>query len=136
MKEDGSVYCQPDFLFKGLELPGINYNFNAKKYRYFYASKMELSAHPSKIAKFDVVSRNLLEWHQENCFASEPVFVASPGAVEEDDGVILSSVISPDPNISPFMLVLDAKTFTEIARASIDADVHMDLHGLFIPAAV
>ncbi|KAI9531637.1 hypothetical protein NQZ68_039343 [Dissostichus eleginoides] len=136
MKEDGSVYCQPDFLFKGLELPGINYNFNAKKYRYFYASKMELSAHPSKIAKFDVVSRNLLEWHQENCFASEPVFVASPGAVEEDDGVILSSVISPDPNISPFMLVLDAKTFTEIARASIDANVHMDLHGLFIPAAV
>ncbi|KAK5874755.1 hypothetical protein CesoFtcFv8_027315 [Champsocephalus esox] len=134
MKEDGSVYCQPDFLFKGLELPGINYNFNAKKYRYFYASKMELSAHPSKIVKFDVVSRTLLEWHQENCFASEPVFVASPGAVEEDDGVILSSVISPDPNISPFMLVLDAKTFTEIARASIDANVHMDLHGLFIPA--
>lgn len=93
------------------------------------------------------------------------MFVASPGAVEEDDGeaagtlvsglqvyeivrtgsdswyslpagVILSSVISPDPNISPFMLVLDAKNFKEIARASIPASVHMDLHGLFIPAAV
>lgn len=99
-------------------------------------------------------------WHQENCYPSEPVFVASPGAVEEDDGevlkhlkltsetkggsdlcsvcpptgVILSSVISPDPSVSPFLLILNAKTFEEIARASIPAPVHMDLHGLFIPA--
>lgn len=89
--------------------------------------------------------------------------MASPGAVEEDDGegflhptssitarpyltltsrvllpvgVVLSSVISTDPNISPFLLVLDAKTFAEIARASIPASVHLDLHGLFIPATV
>lgn len=50
-------------------------------------------------------------------------------------GVILSSIVSADPSISPFMLVLDAKTFEEIARASIPTTVHMDLHGLFIPAA-
>lgn len=31
------------------------------------------------------------------------------------------------------MLVLDAKTFKEIARASVDATVHLDLHGVFIP---
>ncbi|XP_075950997.1 beta,beta-carotene 15,15'-dioxygenase [Anarhichas minor] len=136
MREDGSVYCQPETLFDGLELPGINYNFNAKKYRYFYGSRMEWSPHPNKMAKFDIVTRRHIEWQQEKCFPSEPVFVASPGAVEEDDGVILSSVISPDPNISPFMLVLDAKTFEEIARASIPANVHMDLHGYFIPAAV
>ena len=49
-------------------------------------------------------------------------------------GVILSSVISPDPNISPFMLILDAKTFTEVARASIPASIHLDLHGQFIPS--
>uniref|UniRef100_A0A8C9XP29 Beta-carotene oxygenase 1, like n=1 Tax=Sander lucioperca TaxID=283035 RepID=A0A8C9XP29_SANLU len=135
MQEDGSVYCRPDTLFEGLELPAINYNFNAKKYRYFYGSRLEWSPHPNKMAKVDIVSRKHVEWFQENCFPSEPVFVASPGATEEDDGVILSSVVSPDPNISPFMLVLDAKTFTEIARASIPASVHMDLHGHFIPAA-
>jgi len=49
-------------------------------------------------------------------------------------GVILSSVVSPDPSISPFLLVLDARSMKEVARASIDASVHMDLHGLFIPA--
>ncbi|CAN9498320.1 unnamed protein product [Ophioblennius macclurei] len=136
VQEDGTVYCTPDSLFEGLELPGINYKFNTKKYRYFYGSRLEWSPHPNKIAKFDIVTRKHVEWHQENCYPSEPVFVASPGAMEEDDGVILSSVVSPDPAISPFMLVLNAKTMEEIARASIPATVHMDLHGLFIPAAV
>ncbi|KAM9328505.1 beta,beta-carotene 15,15'-dioxygenase [Pholidichthys leucotaenia] len=135
MQEDGSVYCQPDTLFEGLELPGINYNFNAQKYRYFYGSRLEWSPYPNKITKFDIVTRKHIYWEQENCYPSEPVFVASPRAMEEDDGVILSSVISPDPSISPFMLVLNAKTFKELARASIPASVHMDLHGLFIPAA-
>lgn len=112
---------------------------------------------PHQLAKIDVVTREHIEWKQESCFPSEPVFVASPGAVEEDDGeafaercwsgtvvnvpsssagVILSSVVSSDPNVSSFMLVLDAKTFTEVGRASIPASVHLDLHGLFIPASV
>ncbi|XP_042369279.1 beta-carotene oxygenase 1, like [Plectropomus leopardus] len=136
MQEDGDVYCQPDTLFEGLELPQINYSFNTKKYRYFYGSRVEWSPHPNKIAKFDIVTRKHIEWRQENCFPSEPVFIASPGAVEEDDGVILSSIVSSDPKISPFMLVLNAKNLEEIARASIPTTVHMDLHGLFIPAAV
>ncbi|XP_075904663.1 beta,beta-carotene 15,15'-dioxygenase [Nelusetta ayraudi] len=134
LEEDGGIYCQPDVLFEGLELPGINYKFNTRKYRYFYGSRVEMNPQPCKLAKVDVVTRKHCEWRQEACFPSEPVFVASPGAVEEDDGVILSSVISPDPNVSPFLLVLDARTFTEIARASIPASVHQDLHGLFIPA--
>ncbi|XP_039997733.1 beta-carotene oxygenase 1, like isoform X2 [Xiphias gladius] len=136
VQEDGSVYCQPDTLFEGLELPGINYSFNGKKYRYFYGSRVTWSPHPNKIAKIDIVARKHIEWHQEGCYPSEPVFVASPGAVEEDDGVILSSVISTDPSISPFMLVLNAKNLEEVARASIPANVHMDLHGHFISTAV
>ena len=39
-----------------------------------------------QIAKVDVVTREHIVWTQDNCFPSEPVFVASPGAVEEDDG--------------------------------------------------
>ncbi|XP_077580698.1 beta,beta-carotene 15,15'-dioxygenase [Stigmatopora nigra] len=134
MKDDGQVYCQPQTLFLGMELPNINYKFNGKKYRYFYGSKVDWSPQPNKIIKVDTVAKSHLEWHQDNCYPSEPVFVASPGAVDEDDGVLLSSVISPDPNTGPFMLVLDAKTLTELARADIPANVHLDLHGLFIPS--
>lgn len=39
-----------------------------------------------QLAKVDVVARKNIEWKGEFCFPSEPVFVASPGAVEEDDG--------------------------------------------------
>lgn len=75
MQEGGSVYCQPDTLFEGsyllvaaalsdegstrptvtsvpptgLELPGINYKFNSRKYRFFYGSRVEVSPHPYKV---------------------------------------------------------------------------------------
>lgn len=133
-QKDGSLYCVPETLFEGLELPGFNYKYNGRKYRYFYGSRVEWSPHPNKIGKIDTVTKTHVEWSEVDCYPSEPVFVASPGAVDEDDGVILSSVISPNPKVSPFMLILNAKTFEEIARASIDVNIHMDLHGHFIPA--
>lgn len=34
-------------------------------------------------------------WHQKGFYPSEPVFVPSPDAVDEDDGVILSVVLTP-----------------------------------------
>lgn len=133
LRQDGSLFCTPDMLFKGLELPGINYKYNSKKYRYFYGSRVEWSPYPNKLAKVDILTRKHIEWVDEEGYPSEPVFVASPDAIEEDDGVILSSVVSLNPQKPPFLLVLDAKSFKEIARASINATVHMDLHGLFIP---
>jgi len=47
-----------------------------------------------QIAKVDIESRTHLEWQEDNCYPSEPVFVASPDAVAEDDGKKLES--SPD----------------------------------------
>uniref|UniRef100_A0A8C9TZ48 Beta-carotene oxygenase 1, like n=1 Tax=Scleropages formosus TaxID=113540 RepID=A0A8C9TZ48_SCLFO len=132
-QEDGSVYCTPDTLCEGVELPRINYKFNGKKYRYFYSLKVKWSPCPNKIGKVDVVTRQGLEWTEEDYYPSEPVFVAAPDAKEEDDGVILSSVISQNPEKPPFLLILDAKNLKEIARATISGSVHMDLHGIFIP---
>uniref|UniRef100_A0A8C9W726 Beta-carotene oxygenase 1, like n=1 Tax=Scleropages formosus TaxID=113540 RepID=A0A8C9W726_SCLFO len=127
-QEDGSVYCTPDTLCEGVELPRINYKFNGKKYRYFYSLKVKWSPCPNKIGKVDVVTRQGLEWTEEDYYPSEPVFVAAPDAKEEDDGVILSSVISQNPEKPPFLLILDAKNLKEIARATISGSVHMDLH--------
>lgn len=50
-------------------------------------STLILSLSPfQQLGKIDIVTRTHMEWMQESCFPSEPVFVASPGAVEEDDG--------------------------------------------------
>ncbi|XP_076989236.1 beta,beta-carotene 15,15'-dioxygenase [Tamandua tetradactyla] len=132
-EKDDQVYCQPELLCKGLELPRINYAHNGKPYRYVFAAEVQWSPVPTKILKYDLRTKSSLNWGEEHCWPAEPLFVPTPGSCEEDDGIILSAVISTDPLKPPFLLILDAKTFTELARASVDVEMHLDLHGLFIP---
>lgn len=134
-EKDGHVYCQPEVLYEGLELPRINYAYNGKPYRYIFAAEVQWSPVPTKILKYDILTKSSLKWSEESCWPAEPLFVPTPGAKDEDDGVILSAIVSTDPQKLPFLLILDAKSFTELARASVDADMHLDLHGLFIPDA-
>lgn len=133
-EEDDQVYCQPQVFREGLEMPQINYAHNGKPYRYVFASEIQWNPIPNKVLKYDLLTNLCLEWGEEHCWPGEPVFVASPDAKDEDDGVILSVVLSTDPQKQPFLLILDAKSFTELARASFDVEMHVDLHGLFIPA--
>lgn len=134
-EKDNQVYCQPELLYEGLELPRINYAHNGKRYRYVFAAEVQWSPIPTKILKYDILTKSSLKWEEEHCWPAEPLFVPTPGAEDEDDGIILSAIVSTDPQKPPFLLILDAKSFTELARASIDVDMHLDLHGLFIPDA-
>ncbi|XP_063801850.1 beta,beta-carotene 15,15'-dioxygenase isoform X1 [Pseudophryne corroboree] len=131
--KDGEICCNPEILCEGIELPRINYDYNGKKYRYVYASHVEWRPIPTKLLKFDVVTKEMLVWSEDMCWPAEPLFVPHPDGKEEDDGVILSSIVSSNPNKSSFLLILDAKTFKEVGRASVNANVHLDLHGIFIP---
>uniref|UniRef100_A0A674CE93 Beta-carotene oxygenase 1 n=1 Tax=Salmo trutta TaxID=8032 RepID=A0A674CE93_SALTR len=72
------------------------------------------------------------EWREENCWPSEPVFIPRPDG-EGEDGVVLTTVINSNPGESGFILVLDAKSFKEVARAYVNAELHMDMHGYVIP---
>ncbi|XP_060110342.1 beta,beta-carotene 15,15'-dioxygenase [Heteronotia binoei] len=132
-EKDGSVYCQSEILCEGIELPRINYDYNGRKYRYIYAAEIKWSPVPSKIVKCDILTKRKLHWGEEHCWPAEPVFVPSPNAKEEDDGIILSSIVTTQPQKPPFLLILDAKTFKEIARATVNVELHLDLHGIFIP---
>ncbi|XP_004437134.1 PREDICTED: beta,beta-carotene 15,15'-monooxygenase [Ceratotherium simum simum] len=134
-EKDDQVYCQPELLYEGLELPRINYAHNGKRYRYVFAAEVQWSPIPTKILKYDILTKSSLKWGEEHCWPAEPLFVPTPGAEDEDDGIILSAIVSSDAQKPPFLLILDAKSFTELARASIDVEMHLDLHGLFIPDA-
>uniref|UniRef100_A0A6J0UMW6 Beta,beta-carotene 15,15'-dioxygenase n=1 Tax=Pogona vitticeps TaxID=103695 RepID=A0A6J0UMW6_9SAUR len=131
-EKDGCIYCQPEILCEGMELPRINYDYNGKKYRYIFAAEVKWSPVPTQVVKFDIVTKQRLHWEEEHCWPAEPVFVPSPNAKEEDDGIILSTIVTSDPQKLPFLLILDAKTFTEIARATVNVELHLDLHGIFI----
>ncbi|XP_061608833.1 carotenoid-cleaving dioxygenase, mitochondrial-like isoform X2 [Phyllopteryx taeniolatus] len=144
------------YRYGGLEFPHINYErYNTRPYRYFYGCgfrhlfgdsllKMDLNDKTLKFArlclllpviaafrKLPLMPMRPQVWHQKGLFPSEPAFVPSPDAVEEDDGVILSVVLSPSRDKGTFLLVLNAKTFEELGRANVPVNMPYGLHGVF-----
>ncbi|GAB1294183.1 Carotenoid-cleaving dioxygenase, mitochondrial [Apodemus speciosus] len=139
-QDDGGIWCSPENLYHedleeegGIEFPQINYGrFNGKKYSFFYGCGFRHLVGDSLI-KVDVENKTLRVWREEGFYPSEPVFVPVPGADEEDDGVILSVVITPNQSESNFLLVLDAKNFTELGRAEVPVQMPYGFHGTFVP---
>ncbi|XP_076024639.1 carotenoid-cleaving dioxygenase, mitochondrial-like [Genypterus blacodes] len=132
------VFCQHEDLhgddlceYGGLEFPQINYGrCNTKPYRYFYGCGFRHLVGDS-LLKMDLQDKTFKVWEQKGSFPSEPAFVPSPDAVEEDDGVILSVVLTPSQDKATFLLVLDAKTFEELGRAYVPVNLPYGFHGTF-----
>uniref|UniRef100_A0AAQ5YSI2 Beta-carotene oxygenase 1 n=1 Tax=Amphiprion ocellaris TaxID=80972 RepID=A0AAQ5YSI2_AMPOC len=132
-EKEGKLVCQAEVLCDGLELPRINYDVNGKRHRFVYGNCVEESAVAKQVAKFDTETKNMVYWSEENCLPSEAVFIPRPNGESEDDGVVLVAVVNRNPGQSSFMLILDAKTFKEVARANVNGELHKDVHGVFIP---
>ncbi|KAG9470330.1 hypothetical protein GDO78_018114 [Eleutherodactylus coqui] len=116
----------------GLEFPQINYaKYNTKKYRFFYGCGFQHFIGDSLI-KVDVETKKAKVWKEDGYYPSEPIFVPYPNSVEEDDGVILSAVLTPHKNKNIFLIFLDAKDFTEIARAEAPIQIPYGFHGIFL----
>ena len=120
-----------------IELPVFDYRrFNMRPdYRYVYAVSLRSDQRQgfyNQIVKLDSKNGSAATWYENNCYPGEPVFVGRPGRTAEDDGVILSVVLDAERGNS-FLLVLDASTFSEIARAEIPHAVLFGYHGAFFP---
>jgi carotenoid cleavage dioxygenase-like enzyme len=117
-----------------LELPRINYGaHNARPYRYAYgtgASDPDGGNFLDQLCKLDVTTGQVRVWREEHRYPGEPVFVASPDAIGEDDGVVLSVLLDADQGRST-LLVLDATSFTELARAEVPHAIPFGFHGQF-----
>jgi carotenoid cleavage dioxygenase-like enzyme len=116
-----------------IELPRINYGrCNERPYRYVWGVGFG-GGWIDRIVKGDVVARTSTMWSEDGCFPGEPVFVAAPGADGEDEGVLLSVVLDGRAGTS-FLLVLDAATLTELARAEVPHHIPFGFHGQFARA--
>uniref|UniRef100_A0A671SB04 Carotenoid-cleaving dioxygenase, mitochondrial n=1 Tax=Sinocyclocheilus anshuiensis TaxID=1608454 RepID=A0A671SB04_9TELE len=121
--------------YGGLEFPHINYaRYNTKPYKYYYGCGFRHLVGDSLI-KMDLESKKFKVWRQPDLYPSEPVFILSPNAEKEDDGVILSVIITPVKDKSTFLLVLDAKTFEELGRAEVPVNIPYGFHGVFNSSA-
>lgn len=115
-----------------IELPRINYErVNARAYRYAYGTGLRdpgRSGFIDQIVKVDVETGAARTWREAGTFPGEPVFVAAPGARREDDGAVLSVVLDARAGRS-FLLVLDARSFREVARARVPHHIPYGFHG-------
>ncbi|XP_060080497.1 carotenoid-cleaving dioxygenase, mitochondrial-like [Ylistrum balloti] len=130
---DDTVHCTHDAIYnEGFELPTVNYDlYNGRQYRYSYGFSVQ-SEKTVALVKVDLPNKTSLQWDCEGCVPSEPIFVADPDGTEEDDGVVLSAVMTLGEGDDNFLLVLDGKTFTERARARFPGvQINRDLHGFF-----
>ncbi|XP_034021753.1 beta,beta-carotene 15,15'-dioxygenase [Thalassophryne amazonica] len=132
-EKEGKLMCHSEVLCEGLELPRMNYDVNGKRHRFVYGSCVEKATVSKAIGKFDTETKEMDCWSESNCWPSEPVFVPRPNGESEDDGVVLTSVINSCPGQFGFVLVLDGRTFKEVARAYVNTELHRDMHGIFIP---
>jgi beta,beta-carotene 9',10'-dioxygenase len=88
----------------------------------------------NQIVRRDLSAASVSErtWAEPGCYPGEPVFVPRPGGVA-NDGVLLSVVLD-GPRQRSFLVVLDATTLEELARAEVPHVVPFGFHGSFIPA--
>jgi carotenoid cleavage dioxygenase-like enzyme len=117
-----------------MELPRINYGrCNERPYRYAWGVGSADNSWLDRIVKADVTRRQGSVWHEEGCYPGEPVFVAEPDARDEDAGVLLSVVFDGRTGTS-FLLVLDAASLDEVARADVPHHIPFGFHGQFARA--
>ena len=116
-----------------MELPRINYKkINTQDYQYVYGSGTTIKGNFwDNITKLDVKMAKELIWHEKDCYPGEPVFVENPKAKAEDEGVLLSVVFNAK-NQRSFLLILDAKNLSEVARAEVPQHIPFGFHGQYV----
>jgi carotenoid cleavage dioxygenase-like enzyme len=138
----------------GSELVRINELFKGRKYRYSYGFTGFAGDGEEKggfndwaIIKLDhYAAANMQQssckiWKSPNCFPSETVFVPQKlppfsgqsvnNSESEDDGILISQVYDTEKR-ETFLLLLNAKNMTELARCYTGERCPISFHGCFI----
>jgi beta,beta-carotene 9',10'-dioxygenase len=126
----GSVTDRP-LTEAGFELPRINYGaHNERLYRYAWGVGTGGTGWLDAIVAADVAEGTTRTWSERDRWPGEPVFVREPGGEAENAGVLLSVVLDGERETS-FLLVLDARTLDELARAEVPHHIPFGFHGQF-----
>jgi carotenoid cleavage dioxygenase-like enzyme len=132
--DSGSVRQEP--LSEGtVELPRIDYRRrNTRDYRFAYFAGNANGGGEGwldRLVKVDVGQGEVASWAEDGCYPGEAIFVRAPGEQAEDGGVILSVVLDTRAQRS-FLLVLDAGSFEELARAEAPHHIPFGFHGQYL----
>jgi beta,beta-carotene 9',10'-dioxygenase len=127
---DGGAVRREQLAEGSVELPRIDYGRrNTRDYRFAYFAGAD-GGWLDRLAKVDVADGTRTVWSEQGCYPGEPVFVRRPDSSAEDDGLVLSVVLDSGAGRS-FLLVLDASSFEELARAEAPHHIPFGFHGQY-----
>jgi hypothetical protein len=112
-----------------MKLPTFNRLFATKPSR---CSDRGESTFLDGLVKLDTQTCLAKHWNAHAHSPGEPIFVPDPRSKEEDDGVLLSVVLDGMKGTS-HLPILDAKTFSEIGKATMDIAFLFGFHGTYVP---
>ncbi len=113
-----------------MELPVVNHRERREREHRYVWGVSTAGDWLDRIVKVDVRTHESLIWREDGCYPGEPVFVPRPDDADEDGGVLLSVVLDANRATS-FLLVLDAATLEETARADVGHHIPYGFHGTF-----
>lgn len=117
---------------KGLELPRIAPAARTREHRYVYAQG-SATADGNHVVKVDTTTGETTTWSEAGLFVEEPIPVLAPDApAESDRGVVLVTALNV-PEERSDLLVLDAATLEERARAPLPHHLPFGFHGRYFP---
>jgi len=109
----------------GFEFPTIHYaRANGRPHRYVWGSDL------SRLIRLDTMTDEAIHRSLDGFTFGEPVFVAHPEAIEEDDGVILT-VGSSSATQGSEMTIWDARTLDILAQITVPIVIPLGFHGGF-----
>lgn len=115
-----------------IELPRIDYRRAGRPYRYVYGAGSAVRGNfLDCLVKLDLDDGKTVTWAEEGCYPGEPVHVAAPDTDAEGGGVILSVVLDARRDNS-FLLILDAASYRELARAEVPHHIPFGFHGNYL----
>ena len=118
----------------GIELPTVPRDVRTRPYRYAYGQATAREG-ANGLVKVDLERETATEWFESSVYVEEPRVVRRPDADAEDDGVVIATALDADRERS-ILLVFDAATLEERARAPLPHVVPFGFHGRFFPEAV
>lgn len=131
----GTRTLEPEIICDQLvEMVTINTDaVSGRRHRYCYGvgHNTAWQGLAGQLVKVDVKRGSIRTWFEFHTYPNEATFVGRPDATEEDDGVLLSVVLDTEKACS-CLLVLDARTFSELGRAHLPHHVPLEFHGVFL----
>ncbi len=135
--DDGGTVTRERLYDGGMELPTVPRAVRARAHRYAYGQATDREG-VNGLVKVDTETGSAREWWERGVYVEEPRMVRHPDAADpadggEDEGVVLAPALDVDAERS-MLLVFDARTLEELARAHLPHHHPFGFHGRFFPA--